>query len=347
MRARLYLWTLIALIMSGRGSVAHAQSRPDVSEFIKEILKPGNKPGVKVDTLYVKSLDDIEKYSASGYDIRKDSIFLVYFLPDPKIKFNILEEILTELGNNKIPFIYKHEYKHYLNNWLVSKLGLEIPRLVSLNIHDEISARIQYLLFCREIFIRTNSLHAAFAGTVLKEFPISPADTEIYNFPDTPALYANWLYNKDGKNMPSDSIGQKEIDVIIEMALKMMSSMFKYYRKNFLSLAETDVFENNKNYRRFILDSTALNMGKTLGYNQALKIYYTFEINGKKFGFLDLCSERTKKKLEKFIEKSMLDKTIKRGISLIETRYMEAEALRKQFCGSKIYSQIIQDAGGR
>jgi hypothetical protein len=323
-----YLCILATLISA---SHARAQAFPKPADFLDSVKD--RLPPVKIDTVSVKRIEDLQQ-GIVAYD--GNLIRLAYFLSDLRtpdfrskkesLEFNFISKAI-ENHNIRIPALYVHEQRHYLNGLAVSKLGLSAVQIVQLNIHDEISARVADLLFRREVFLESRSVSDAFAGLARNDLPSEfPYDSKSL---EIPLGYKTWL----GKNTGiTAEISQEEADVILEAAIKMLSANFQdWYAGDIIAISADDLNGNTREYSRFNLSPADFAPPqKAIGFGAGVHSYYSFATGRGTVNLLGLCGAQARMSLMKFVKNMMSDKRIKDFLLQCESSLVKSEAARKR-----------------
>jgi hypothetical protein len=310
-------------------------SWPSNAQFVDFLKK---YPNVVIDTVPVQSLGELESVIASEtnpfyiahYNPITDDIHLSYL--DAKNatvgnyygrddRENIISSISILKGKARsvqanMVCCFIHDRKHMLNRHLISLMGLSVPQIVQIQIHDEITAQIEEMLFRRQIFMNTKSITQAQTG-------VEAGGIRAIN---GLSCYHDYLkYLKKHKDDLPPNPGSDEMDLIIKVAIRNFKCDILQYEKNIAQLAWWKVIKVHREY--IGLDTVPVTKTDSLGYDGKVRAIYQFG----SVSVFDICSEYGKWQILKCVKDFYDSKAIHQQVDYLTVGYSETNARADEY----------------
>ncbi|MDR1360700.1 MAG: hypothetical protein LBJ18_00090 [Rickettsiales bacterium] len=286
-------------VQSFNDSVKNIKSGwPNPREFLDKTA--AQNACIKICEIVVNKVSDISETQHGYYDPRSNTVIINWFVM-PKEAYAMsfanhrnnkilrYDEMAREvnLKNSAVPIVLIHEMKHFRDRNSYSRIGMTASQIAQINIIEEITARIEELLFRRDVFLQTNSIDAARTGI----FGNGKSQIFLGNYDDEMGGYDDWLE----KNIIAGGISATEINALINCAIKMTKNHLSQYKKSIPAVIRYDFFDVRNRIVKHMQGKNIIT--EFVGFEGAKR--RTLAFNG--IEFLNECDDDTKAKLNRFV----------------------------------------------
>lgn len=303
------------------------ESWPSNEEFVARLA---NHPNVIIDTFFVKSLQEMNDiiYSTSKpfyiayYNPIKDNIHLSYLdnrgasltnYHGVDNRENVINSIIMLKDKAKsikanMVGVFVHEWKHLKNRKLIALRGLTVSQIAQVQVHDEITAQIEELLFRRNIYTKTKSISQAETG--VESWGIRTINGK--------SCYGDYMkYLKNNSDTLQTVPLPDEMDLIIKVAILNFLSDQLQYEENIIRISQWKIVQAHREYIQ--PDTIVATPTDSCSFDDKIKAMYQFgDLNA-----LELCSEIGRWQILKCVKDFYNIRSVRKKLEYLEIGYAE------------------------